>query len=225
MAIGRPRTGASGTPAESAIPALARALSQVLASDVDGLETMLVTSDASGVARQVVHRGTVRTDAGGATVTLTLPRRVWPQPEGVEPPRYQIVQRSDLPEAAAAAAVPGMPSLAEAPTTGVIIDATGLGLRPGLWPVVLVQGTDRAVHQPAQADELMARQSGVTGYAASVEDARRDMFRVGPNPLVLQATSANGTNVSVSASDAARILDADPRGDLRFNCKVMLVTG
>jgi hypothetical protein len=106
------------------------------------------------------------------------------------------------------------PAAAEKPSTpytGVIVDATGLAVRPGLAPRILTE-TKREVYGAADVPRDYVIVQGMVGYAPSVADAKQKTDRVGSNPLVVRAVATdekNGLNVIVSPEDAGRILGAD----------------
>ena len=161
-------------------------------------------------------------------VRYTLPRRNWPQPtrQQLAPTAAPEATQDDIPAEAKQAA-----QVAQAgqtgPFTGIIIDARGKGLRPGMSPTISIEGQNQAVYQFSDVNAItMNEKGGMVGYARSVDAARAIADRAGSNPLVLEATSASGTTANVSAEDAARILNADSDGaDLRLGCKVVFIVG
>ena len=86
--------------------------------------------------------------------------------------------------------------------TGVIIDCTGLGLRPAMSPVIKAEnGRPIYGYKNLDSDKVVA--SGMASYARSDADATR----AGTNPLRLRAVSIdNGANPVLSANDANRLL-------------------
>ncbi|MBK8013614.1 MAG: hypothetical protein IPK13_19960 [Deltaproteobacteria bacterium] len=71
--------------------------------------------------------------------------------------------------------------------TGLVVDATGLKLRPALAPrIVDDAGHELYVQEMVGSGAL--RQRGATGYAISLEAAQRDS-RVGKTPLVIKASA------------------------------------
>ena len=108
--------------------------------------------------------------------------------------------------------------------TGVIIDATGLGLRPAMSPRILNQGGS-VLYGPGHYSRDYAATNGVVGYAKSLSQAKSDP-RVQGNPLVLRASSASGSasaDVIISNADAGRLTVADGSAGLLKNCRVMFV--
>ena len=108
--------------------------------------------------------------------------------------------------------------------TGIIIDGTGLGLRPAMSPRILNQGGS-VVYGPGQYSRDYAAANGVAGYAKSLDQAKSDT-RVQGNPLVIRAASASGSSsadVIISNADAGKLVVADSAAGLLKNCRVMIV--
>ena len=108
--------------------------------------------------------------------------------------------------------------------TGIIIDGTGLGLRPAMSPRILNQGGS-VVYGPGQYSRDYAAANGVAGYAKSLDQAKSDT-RVQGNPLVIRAASASGStsaDVIISNEDAGKLAVADGAAGLLKNCRVMFV--
>ena len=108
--------------------------------------------------------------------------------------------------------------------TGIIIDGTGLGLRPAMSPRILNQGGS-VVYGPGQYSRDYAAANGVAGYAKSLDQAKSDT-RVQGNPLIIRAASTSGStsaDVIISNADAGRLAVADRTAGLLKNCRVMFV--
>ena len=108
--------------------------------------------------------------------------------------------------------------------TGIIIDGTGLGLRPAISPRILNQGGS-VVYGPGQYSRDYAAANGVAGYAKSLDQAKSDT-RVQGNPLIIRAASTSGSSsadVIISNADAGRLAVADGAAGLLKNCRVMFV--
>ena len=108
--------------------------------------------------------------------------------------------------------------------TGIIIDGTGLGLRPAMSPRILNQGGS-VVYGPGQYSRDYAAANGVAGYAKSLDQAKSDT-RVQGNPLIIRAASASGSSsadVIISNADAGKLVVADGAAGLLKNCRVMIV--
>jgi len=108
--------------------------------------------------------------------------------------------------------------------TGIIIDGTGLGLRPAMSPRILNQGGS-VVYGPGQYSRGYAAANGVVGYAKSLDQAKSDT-RVQGNPLIIRGASTSGStsaDVIISNADAGRLAVADGAAGLLKNCRVMFV--
>jgi len=108
--------------------------------------------------------------------------------------------------------------------TGIIIDGTGLGLRPAMSPRILNQGGS-VVYGPGQYSRDYAAANGVAGYAKSLDQAKSDT-RVQGNPLIIRGASTSGStsaDVIISNADAGKLAVADRAAGLLKNCRVMFV--
>ena len=116
------------------------------------------------------------------------------------------------------------PSKKSGGVTGIIIDGTGLGLRPAMAPRILNQ-SGGVVYGPGQYSRDYAASNGVVGYSKSIDKAKEDP-RVQGNPLVIRANSTSGTSAAdmvVSNADAGKIARADGTAGLLGNCRVMFI--
>ena len=108
--------------------------------------------------------------------------------------------------------------------TGIIIDGTGLGLRPAMSPRILNQGGS-VVYGPGQYSRDYAAANGVVGYAKTLDQAKNDT-RVQGNPLIIRGASTSGStsaDVIISNADAGKLAVADGAAGLLKNCRVMFV--
>jgi len=108
--------------------------------------------------------------------------------------------------------------------TGIIIDGTGLGLRPAMSPRILNQGGS-VVYGPGQYSRDYAAANGVVGYAKTLDQAKSDT-RVQGNPLIIRGASTSGStsaDVIISNADAGKLAVADGAAGLLKNCRVMIV--
>lgn len=112
--------------------------------------------------------------------------------------------------------------------TGLIVDASGLGVKPAMAPRVLVQGRDEELYGRVNMDRSAAVRFGVVGYTDSVDKARSLTERVGANPMVVKAVASGGAHsadVLLSTDDAARVVAANMKGDFLKECRVVFVVG
>ncbi len=108
--------------------------------------------------------------------------------------------------------------------SGILIDATNLGLQPALFPRVVTE-EDEEVIGPGFASAEKLAQFGLVGWFRD----RTQAFvseRVGPNPLLIRALRVTGTNscdVVISHYDAARIHGSKANLQLLSECRVGLL--
>ncbi len=110
--------------------------------------------------------------------------------------------------------------------TGVIIDASGLGLEPTFSPVIY-DTNGRAIYgiENLQYDAIITE--GMVGYSRSVSEGSE---RAGANPLVVKAVqvrgggnSTNQVNAVISVEDADKILMANESSRMLDCCAVVFV--
>lgn len=112
--------------------------------------------------------------------------------------------------------------------TGVVVDASLLGLEPTFSPIIY-DTNGRAVYGIDNIETSVVINSGMVGYANAVEEAASGS-RAGNNPLVVKAVevrggnnSSNPVNVVVSVEDADRIITANATNNFLMNGAVMFV--
>ena len=111
-----------------------------------------------------------------------------------------------------------------APYTGLILDATGIGAKPSLVPVIVDESGD-VVYGPAFVSREFAVSRGMSGFAATLAAARRDK-RVGTRPMVVKAIrtrSIGKTDLVVSSTDAARLRSSVVHLTFLKACRVCIV--
>lgn len=110
--------------------------------------------------------------------------------------------------------------------TGLIIDASGLGLEPTFSPIIYDDG-GRVIYgiENLQYDAVISE--GMAGYSQSLSEG---VERAGSNPLVVKATqvqggnnSVNKVNIVVSVADADKILLANEATQILEKCAVVFV--
>jgi len=123
---------------------------------------------------------------------------------------------------------PKQAEITQAGHTGVIIDATGLGLKSTFSPVIY-DTNGRVIYGMSNINPDFAVSNGMVAYAKSVEGAH-SIARVGANPLVLKAVavrggknSANKVNVVVTPEDGDIILLANANTKVLEKCAVAFV--
>ena len=108
--------------------------------------------------------------------------------------------------------------------TGLIIDATGIGAKPSMAPVVVDESED-VVYGPAFISREFAVSRGMSGFATTLAAARSDK-RVGPRPLVVKAIrtrSTGETDLVVSSADGARLRSSVVHLNFLKACRVSIV--
>jgi hypothetical protein len=108
--------------------------------------------------------------------------------------------------------------------TGLIIDATDIGAKPSLVPLV-VDESEAVVYGPAFVSREFAVARGMSGFATTLAAARSDK-RVGARPLVVKAIrtpSARKTNLVVSSADGARLRSSVVHLNFLKACRVTIV--
>ena len=159
-----------------------------------------------------------------ATVAPTMPAAPVVTPAAPTTPSAPVVTPAapTMPPAAvtvtpAAPLTPAAPTASVAPVTpaeivptgsavggytGVIIDCTGLGLRPAMSPVIKAEN-GQPIYGYKNLDVDKVVQNGMASYAHSDAEATR----AGANPLRLRAVSVDrSANPVLSAGDANRLL-------------------
>ena len=112
--------------------------------------------------------------------------------------------------------------------TGVIVDASGLGLESTFSPVIYDE-TGRAIYGMKNINPDFAISKGMVEYSTDIAGAMA-YSRAGSNPLVIRAVavrggrnSANCVNVVVSPEDGDKILLANEKTGMLQNCAVVFV--
>ena len=112
--------------------------------------------------------------------------------------------------------------------TGVIVDASGLGVEPTFSPVIY-DTSGRAIYGIANLNEESIVERGMVSYSTSTSDEIA-LQRAGSNPLIVRAAemrggdnSANSVNAVISVEDADRILLANEKTHMLENCAVVFV--
>ncbi|WBF68347.1 LPP20 family lipoprotein [Desulfovibrio subterraneus] len=111
-----------------------------------------------------------------------------------------------------------------APFTGLLVDARGLGARPAMSPRLLDE-TGKEVYGTASVSREYAIQQGMAGYGKDMDKAAANP-RVAGHPLVVKAVAVDGkarTNLVISNDDAAKLRELAPGQDFLEKCRVMIV--
>ncbi|MGQ0508392.1 MAG: LPP20 family lipoprotein [Myxococcaceae bacterium] len=92
--------------------------------------------------------------------------------------------------------------------TGLVVDARGLKVTPALAPRLLDEAGKPVYAAQALTDDAR-KNSGVAGYAKSLDEAKKNMQRVGDKPLVLKAAKAQGSDLVLSADEIKKLAEAN----------------
>ena len=133
--------------------------------------------------------------------------------------------------AASSVSVPSSVELAVSSTTkkalnytGLIINTKGFDAKPAMYPRILDESGE-SVYDVASANPNATIEEGLTGYRKSI-DAAKQVARIGNNPLIIKAQKINGkynADIIVSDSDAQKIFQADSKGGILGEAKVVVV--
>ena len=109
--------------------------------------------------------------------------------------------------------------------TGLVIDARGFGLMPGMSPRVFDTAGNQ-IYGTTQAAPDYVEEEGMARYAETVDEARTSET-AGSEPLVVKAIGRSSdpcnTAVTLSAEDGQQILQANYEDYFLNNYKVVIV--
>ena len=144
-----------------------------------------------------------------------------PKPANPEPLPSVDVKKTEVPKEE-------VKQMKTAAFTGVIVDASGMGLEATFSPVIL-DTNGRGIYGMKNIDPDFAISKGMVEYSVNKDQAMANS-RAGASPLVVKAVavkggknSANKVNVVVSTADGDRILLANESSGMLKNCAVVFV--
>jgi len=120
---------------------------------------------------------------------------------------------------------PSTPDYSGTGYTGVIIDCKGLGVAPGMSPMIMDANGKEVYIGDRPIDPDMVVNIGIVGYMRSMSEAKSSS-RVGKNPLVIRANQAGGktrVDAVLSSQNAQLLLQADSRKSFLSESKVIFV--
>lgn len=186
------------------------------------VEDFMLTSDTvkaevNGVIQGAIVVDTTYQSDTGVSVFIEVP---------IMGELAEILMPKELGSAVPPEVAPGSPAPAidGQVYTGLIIDATGLGVRPAMSPQVLDE-SGAVLYSAATVSREYALQMGLVGYARDVATARAN-DRVGASPLVIKAKGKQGdksADVVLSAADAARLNQIIQHQSFLTHCRVVIV--
>jgi hypothetical protein len=183
----------------------------------DGLVSL--ARNASLTRQEYLSDGTVEIEL---SMSLTGGFSQFVLPEEIRQVDAVVTMNAAEPDADSPAKPPG--GTGGAAYTGLIIDATGIGAKPSLVPVVVDESED-VVYGPAFVSREFAVSRGMSGFATTLAAARSDK-RVGDRPLVVKAIrtrSTGETDLVVSSTDGARLRSSVVHLNFLKACRVSIV--
>ena len=108
--------------------------------------------------------------------------------------------------------------------TGLVIDGTGLELKPALLPKI-IDANGQEIYVGQIATRTNAVEQGVAGYAKDVNAAANN-FRVTDNPAIIKGVRATGTartDIVVGQADAQTLRELSSKGNFLQYCRVIIV--
>jgi hypothetical protein len=109
--------------------------------------------------------------------------------------------------------------------TGLIIDATGLGVMPSMAPKVLDE-SGKEIYGSAYVSREWAVKWGMAGYAKSTAQASSLKDRIGESPGIIKAQAVKGSNktdIQSTNADAQSISSAAKSMNFLADCRVIIV--
>lgn len=240
-----------GLPPENAAPnkvtALARLAAKVdayrqLAETVNGvqidsettLKDLAVESDVVKASVNALVKGARIVDEhvnadGSYSVKMTIPMFGEASVASVAIPQVkQTAFISDIPKASESFKPTREEKKEANGYTGIIIDASGLGLQGTFSPVVF-DTNGRAIYGMLEIDRDFAISKGMVEYSADLQASAANS-RAGANPLVIKAVSVKGggnsvnpVNPVISVEDGDKILYANEKSGMLGNHAVVFV--
>ncbi len=109
--------------------------------------------------------------------------------------------------------------------SGLIIDATGLGVKPAISPKVIDED-GKEIYGSAYVSRDFAVKFGVAGYAKTVEGAQKQGDRIGLKPGIVKALRASGSNktdIVLSTNDANSVRSSAKNLKFLSECRVIII--
>ena len=170
-----------------------------------------VTADGGYEVTMTVSMFGVSNSLASAVMPKPAAVEAFPQPVAAVAPSVQVTVTVNTQSAVPAASVPATgSSAAAAPAgkaiggyTGLIVDCSGLGLKPVMSPVIK-NASGQPIYGYKNLDYDRVVSNGMAGYTADIRNA----VRAGANPLVVRAIGLDNHNGNpiLSVADANRVL-------------------
>ncbi|MFN8672631.1 MAG: hypothetical protein U0457_11210 [Candidatus Sericytochromatia bacterium] len=111
--------------------------------------------------------------------------------------------------------------------TGLIIDATGLGVEPAMAPFLIAGAKIIYTGAKVTPDPENIVKYGITEYTESIDKAKENISRVGKNPLIAEARAAlgkpNRTNLLLDDLSIKKIMEANEKYNFLTKLAVVIV--
>jgi len=112
--------------------------------------------------------------------------------------------------------------------TSLIVDASGLGARPALFPRILSANSKKVVYDRTMVEKMIFLQSqSIVKYASSVEKAEKSYSKfIGELPLIIAASGTDGslkTDLLISSKDSGYVLEANIDTEFLKKARVVLI--
>ena len=170
-----------------------------------------VTADGGYEVTMTVSMFGVSNSLASAVMPKPAAVEAFPQPVAAVAPSVQVTVTVNTQSAVPTASVPATgPSAAAAPAgkaiggyTGLIVDCSGLGLKPVMSPVIK-NASGQPIYGYKNLDYDRVVSNGMAGYTSDVHNA----VRAGTNPLVVRAIGLDNHNGNpiLATADANRVL-------------------
>ena len=178
------------------------------------LEYDIVRTQTSALIKNMREVGEAKYDKDG-TCEIVLEIPLWGTQSSLAGAAFMPF-RNDLKAAFPEPTSPAT-SIGDNEYTGLIVDCSGLGLKPVMSPVIKNEnGT--AIYSYKNLDYDKVVQCGVASYAKSIAD----QTRVGSNPLIVKATKLDdfNSNPIIKVSDSDLVLLANKATKFLLKCAV-----
>ncbi len=111
--------------------------------------------------------------------------------------------------------------------TGLIVDASGLGVEPAMSPFIVGGGKIVYAGGKIDVDPEKIVKYGVNDYTDDLDAAKKDVNRVGTSPLIIEAKGATGkpnrTNILLDEMTLKTIIEANEKHKFLNNLNVVIV--
>lgn len=182
------------------------------------VENDVIVSKVQGVVRNFRKVDERYLSDGSVEVDVEIPI------SGVLTEAFLPVQVGGMQPGQIFSGVQPQPSYQNAVYTGLIIDATGLGVRPAMAPKIIDENGNE-VYGTGYVSRDYAVQIGVVGYEKDLNRAKSNE-RVTDNPIVVKGIKASGSNkadIVISNMDASNVSASAKNLNFMEQCKVMII--